>query len=136
MNIFFPQNWQFNKIDSPTDIPSLKDCSYNLTKCKSNWNSKLSISQPFSELGEIWKYNLSQHAKIPLLHHFHKLEKLWSPTRAELNPSFQCFNELGKRLKYRVTPKHKDPNFESKDNLKHYLRIWVSLLKIREICRK
>ena len=56
---------------------------------------------------------------------------MWSPTRATLtNPSFQYFTELGKRLKCSLRPKHKNPNFESKDKLKNYVWIWVSLLKI------
>ena len=58
---------------------------------------------------------------------------MWSLTRAKLNPKFQYFSELGKRLKYSLRPKHKNPNFESKDELKNYVRIWVSLLKIKGI---
>ena len=117
-------------------IPSFKDCSYNLTKYESKWNSRISIFQLLSDLGEIWNYRLSQDSKIPLFHHFHFLKKFWSPTKAKLNPSFQYFSELGKRLKYSLRPKHKDSSFESKDNLKNYLRIWVSLLKIKGIYRK
>ena len=55
-----------------------------------------------------------------------------SPTRAKLNPSFQYFSELGKRLKYSLRPKHKDSSFESKDNLKDYVRIWVHCWKLGE----
>ena len=97
------------------------------------WNSKISIFQLFSELGEICKYSLSQHSKILTLLHFHKLEKLRIPTTATLtNPSFQYFSELV-RLKYSLRPKHKNPNFESKGKLKSYVQIWVSQLKIKEI---
>ena len=71
---------------------------------------------------------------MTIFYYFHKLEKLWSPTRATLtNPSFQYFSELGKRLKYSLRPKHKNPNFESKDELENNLRIRVSLLKIKGI---
>ena len=43
-----------------------------------------------------------------------KWKKLRSPTRATLtNPGFQSFCELGNSLKY------KNPNFESKDELKN-----------------
>ena len=98
------------------------------------WNSKISIFQLFSDLGEICKYSLSKHSKIPIFLHFLKLEKLRSPTKATLtNPSFQHFSELGKRLKYSLRFKHKNPNFESKDKLKSYVQIWVSQLKIKEI---
>ena len=79
------------------------------------WNSKISVLQLFSKLGEIWKYSLSYHSKIPLFYHFYKLEKFWSLTTAKLNPSFQCFCELGKRLKYSLGPKHNDSSFESKN---------------------
>ena len=103
-------------------------------KYESKWNSKISPFQLFSKLGEICKYNLSEHWKIPIFHHFHKLEKLWRPTRATLtNPSFQYFSEFGKSLKYSLRPKHKNPNFESKKELKNYVQIWVSLLKIKGI---
>ena len=44
--------------------------------------------------------------------------------------------KIGKRLKYCLRPKHKKSNFQSKDKLKTYVRIWVSLLKIRGISRK
>ena len=61
---------------------------------------------------------------MPLLNHFHKLEKLQSPTRAKPNPSFQYFSESGKRSKYSLsTPKHQNPNFESKDKWKNDVRI-------------
>ena len=59
--------------------------------------------------------------------------KLWRPTREKLNSTFQYFIELGKRLKYSLRPKHKDSSFESNDNLKNCVRIWVSLLKIKGI---
>ena len=32
-------------------------------------------------------------------------------------------------MKYSLTPKHKNPNFESKDESKNYAQIWVSLLQ-------
>ena len=120
----------------PAHIPNLKDCPYNLTKYESKWNSKISIFQLFTELGEICKYSLGYHSKIPIFHHFHKVEKLWSPTTATLtNPSFQHFSEFVKRLKYSLRTKHKKPNFESKDQLKN-VWIWVSLLKIKWIYMK
>ena len=131
MNIYFLENWQFNH-----KLTNFKDWLYNLTKYESKWNSKISIFQLPSELRETWKHSLSWHLKVPLFYHFHKLENLWSPTRAKLNVSFQYFSELAKRLKYSLRPKHKDFSFESKDNLKNYVRIWVSLLKIRGIYRK
>ena len=49
------------------------------------------------------------------------------------NPSFQYFSELRKRLKHSLRPKHKNPNFESKIELKNYVQIRVSLLKIKGI---
>ena len=39
------------------------------------------------------------------------------------NPSFQYFSELRKRLKHSLRPKHKNPNFESKIELKNYVQI-------------
>ena len=66
MNIFFLENWQFNKKSgspSPIHIPSLKDCPHSLTKYESKRNSKIPIFQLFSELGEVWKYSLSEHKK-------------------------------------------------------------------------
>ena len=43
---------------------------------------------------------------------------LRSPATAALtNPSFQCFCELGKSLKYSLRPTFKNPKFESKDKL-------------------
>ena len=62
MNIYFLKNWQFNhKLAraSPTQIPSLKNGPYNLTKYESKWNSDISIFKLFSKLGEVWKYSLS-----------------------------------------------------------------------------
>ena len=43
----------------PLHIPYLKDNSHNLTKYKSQGTSKIPISQPFRELGNIWTYSLS-----------------------------------------------------------------------------
>ena len=61
-------------------------------------------------------------------------KKLSSPTRTTLaNPSFQCFSELGKSLKYSLRPTLKNPNCECKDELKNYVPIRVSLLKIKGI---
>ena len=57
---------------------------------------------------------------------------MWILITAELNSSFQYFCELGKRLKYRLRPKHKDSSFECKDNLKNYGRIWVHGWKLGE----
>ena len=43
-----------------------------------------------------------------------------SQTRATLtNPIFQSFCELGKTLKYTLRPTFRNPNFESKDELKN-----------------
>ena len=57
-----------------------------------------------------------------------------SLTRATLiNPSFKCFSELGKCLKYSLRLTLKNLNFESKDGLKNYVLIWVSLLKVKRI---
>ena len=59
---------------------------------------------------------------------------MWSPTRATLtNPSFQYFSELAKRFMYSLKPKLKNPNFESKEELKNCVQIWVSLSKIKGI---
>ena len=56
MNAFFLENWQFNRILghllSPTNILCLKGYPRNLKKY-----DKIPITQLFSELGEIWKYN-------------------------------------------------------------------------------
>ena len=47
-------------------------------------------------------------------------KKLRSRTRATLTiPNFQFFCELGKSLKYSLRPTFKNPNFESKDELKN-----------------
>ena len=61
MNIFFLENWQFNhKLAPPLlNLPSLKDCPHSLAKYESKQNSKLSIFQLISEVGEIRKYSLS-----------------------------------------------------------------------------
>ena len=57
---------------------------------------------------------------------------MWSTTRAKLNPSFQYFSELGRRLKYSLRPKYKDSSFESKDNCKTNASIWVNCWNLGE----
>ena len=47
-------------------------------------------------------------------------KKMRSQTRATLtNPIFQSFCELGKTLKCTLRPTFRNPNFESKDELKN-----------------
>ena len=75
----------------------LKDHPQHLTKYEGK-GSKISIVKLFSELGKIWKCNLS-FSKIPISHLFMNCEKLGnihSPRPRFQNPNVKFMDELGK----------------------------------------
>ena len=77
----------------------LKDHPQHLTKYEGK-GSKISIAKLFSELGKIWKCNLS-FSKIPISHLFmngEKLGNIHSPRRTFQNPNVEFTDELGKLL--------------------------------------
>ena len=59
----------------------MKDIPHNLTKYEIKETSKISISQLFSELGNMWKYGLFK------------------------NPNFQTLCEMEKTWKYSLKPR-------------------------------
>ena len=78
----------------------LKDHPHNLTKYEGK-GTKISIFKLFSELGKIWKGNLS-FSKIPISYLFYELRKLGnihSPRPTFQNPYVECMDELGKLSK-------------------------------------
>ena len=75
----------------------LKDHPHHLTKYEGK-RTKISIFKLFSELGKIWKCNLS-FSKIPISHLFYELGKTWKYTQPRLTfkyPNFESMDELGK----------------------------------------
>ena len=77
----------------------LKDHPHNLTKYEGK-GTKISIFKLFSELGKIWKGNLS-FSKIPISYLFYELGKLGnihSPRPTFQNPYVECMDELGNFL--------------------------------------
>ena len=72
---------------------------YHLTKYEGK-GTKISIFKFFSELGKIWKCNLS-FSKIPISHLVHELGKTWKYTQPRpifQNPNVEFMDELGKLI--------------------------------------
>ena len=76
----------------------LKDHPQHLTKYEGK-GSKISIAKLFSELGKIWKCNLS-FSKIPISNLFYELGKTWkyTPQTDFQNPNVEFMDELGKLM--------------------------------------
>ena len=77
----------------------LKDHLHHLTKCEDK-GTKISIFKSFSELGKIWKGNLS-FSKIPISHLFYELGETWKYTQPRLtfqNTNVEFMDELGKLM--------------------------------------
>ena len=72
---------------------------HHLTKYESK-GTKISIFKFFSELGKIWKCNLS-FSKIPISHLVYELGKTWKYTQPRpifQNPNVEFLDELGKLI--------------------------------------
>ena len=77
----------------------LKDHPHNLTKYEGK-GTKISIFKLFSELGKIWKGNLS-FSKIPISYLFYELGKTWKYTQPQStfqNPNVESMDELEKLM--------------------------------------
>ena len=61
----------------------LKDHPHHLTKYDGK-ETKISVFKLFSELGKIWKCNLS-FSKIPIFHLFYELGKTWKYPQPQTN---------------------------------------------------
>ena len=100
-------------------------CCMNIYEHLCSW--KLAIeSQIGSSSPTHIKIVLTTRQNMKVSRTFMNWNKLWRTTRATLtNPSFQYFSELGKSLKYMRGPTLKNPNFESKNELKNEVPIWI-----------
>ena len=76
----------------------MKDHPHHLTKYEGK-GTKIPIFKLFSELGKIWKCNLS-FSKIPISNLFYELGKTWkyTPQTDFQNPNVEFMDELGKLM--------------------------------------
>ena len=98
---FFLENCWFNHKLAPLmpHVIVLKDHPHHLTKYEGK-GTKISIFKLFSELGKIWKCNLS-FSKIPISHLFMNWEKLGNihiPRPKFYTPNVEFMDELGKLM--------------------------------------
>ena len=100
----------------PTNIHYLKEYPQNLTKYEINVTSKTSISQLFSELGKIWKYNLGLYLKKQFSIFFINWEKLEISAMSNNQKSQNLFANRG-NLGVQPNSTIKNHNFESMDEL-------------------